>query len=175
MKQKEYLKTKNKYKKEDVHVNSDPWQKTYICYTTNGYQMKRQIVTDEFYQQAEHIIYNDLSTDDLYPISKSLDYFNEDVVRNVILPHEKWVKVYAPDGEKAIAYTSFGRVINTKTVKLLKATATRNNLLHTIQEHTFKSSEIFKQQGWDHDIQDLVKRYVDNRWKISLEHYPYTL
>ena len=133
--------------------------------------MKRDRVTDDFYQQAEHIIYNDLPTDVLYHVSKTMDYFREEIVQQIILPKEKWVRVYTKDGRGDCAYTSYGRLINTKTVHILSPSITRINILHTFSGNGFRSSDIFKQNGWEHNIEELVQRYADKGWKVTYNHY----
>lgn len=132
--------------------------------------MKRQALTDEDYELAEHIIYNDLPLSTLYPVSKTVAYFNQEVVERIVEKGEKWVKVPTITGG-IVAYTSYGRLINTKTVKILSPSISRKNILHYFSGNRFKSLDLFQLQGWEHNIEELAGRYIDRGWKCVYNHY----
>ena len=132
--------------------------------------MKRTALQTEDYEKAEHIIYNDLSTDVLYPISKTVVYFNQEVVERIVEQGERWCKLETKCG-KMLAYTSYGRLINTKTIRVLKPNITRLNVLHYFSANRIKSIEVFKEQGWEHNILELADRYHEKGWPTISNHY----
>ena len=123
-------------------------------------------MTAEEYETAEHIIYNDLSTDGLYPISKTVDRFNQSVAEKIVKEGEKWERIESNTG--ALIITTFGRLINTHTVKQLKPSITKNNVLIYVDGGSIRSSDLFKMFGWEHDIEEITKRYIDMGWRHNM-------
>ena len=133
--------------------------------------MKRSYLTDEFYEKAQHIIYNDLPTVDLYDVSGPVDDFREDVVKQIVLPKEKWKQITTVDGRTHLAYTSYARLINTQTIRILSCSITRLNILHCFNSNNLRSTDLFEEFGWEHDIEKLQKRYKQKGWKYSYNFY----
>lgn len=133
--------------------------------------MNRSYITDEEYEQAEHSIYNDIPTHVLYPVSESLDEFREDVAREICLPGEKYVQFTTVEGNTYMAYTSYGRLINTKSIRVLKPSITRLNVLHYIGKNRIRSTDMFEANGWKHDIKEIVKKYREMKWTTVYDYY----
>ena len=127
--------------------------------------MRRTALQREDYEKAEHTIYNDLPTSVLYPVSKTVSYFDQSVVEKIILPGEEYAKITL-DGYDHIVVTSFGRWINTKTIRQLKPSRTSNLFLCYISGTPYKSTEEFKRCGWEHNIQEIGDRYVEKGWRM---------
>jgi len=123
-------------------------------------------MTAEEYETAEHIIYNDLSTDGLYPVSKTVDRFNQDVAEKIVKKGEKWERLDSNAGSLII--TSFGRLINTYTIKQLKPSITKNNVLIYVDGGSVRSSDLFKRFGWKHDMEEIKKKYREMGWRHNM-------
>lgn len=136
--------------------------------------MRRKYTTDEDFEQAEYLIYNDIPTHVMYPVSEFMDEFREDVAREICIPGEEFIQIKLEDGRTFFAYTSYGRVINTKYIRTLKPSLTKKNILHYFQTVKLKSTDIFEQAGWDHNIDELVQRYKEKGWSVSTNAYDYT-
>lgn len=126
---------------------------------------KQYQLTQKYLDDVYHVIYNDLPSTLLYPVSETVDRFNEDILKEILLPKEKWCRIESDSNTLAI--TSFGRMINTHTIRQLKPSITPNNVLFYIDGKSVKSSDVFEQQGWKHDMVQIKKYFDDNKWRYT--------
>ncbi len=128
-------------------------------------------VSDETCQEVEALIYNDLSLDSIFEHVLSdgtVKEFNEEFIKQILLPGEKYIQVIPGD---VFAYTSYARLINTHTKRLIRPTITEANILVYNRKDRYNAKEIFDQQGWEFDLDKLTQRYIDNDWKCSKARY----
>ena len=129
--------------------------------------MKKTHLQKDQYETAEHVIYNDLPSSILYPTTKVRSKFNQSVVDKIILPGEEYVALKGESDH--IVYTSYARLINTNTVKILKGTFTTQNILHQLKGNVVRSLDMFKQYGWEHNLTELQERYIEKGWKYYIQ------
>jgi hypothetical protein len=125
------------------------------------------MLTQEQYEEAEHVIYNDLPSTILYPSTKVRSKFNQSVVDKILLPGEEYVKLKGEDDH--MIYTSYARLINTNSIRVLKATFTHQNVLTWFRADVIRSIDMFKVNGWEHNVTELQERYIEKGWKYYLQ------
>lgn len=131
----------------------------------NGYKMKRTYITNEEYYEAEIRIYNNLPEvvdEDVAEVSY-VPTFNEEVAKELLLPEEEY---YIVPGQPNYIITSFARCINTRKGTQIKPVLTGKKFIFYIgSQPPFFSDVLFKELGWDGDLNKLCKRYVENKWR----------
>ncbi len=124
---------------------------------------KRNYISEEEYYATEIAIYNDLPFSTLRWIPKSYKKQATENFKRFLLEGEKVTYLKDPDRDH-IAITNYGRVFNAKTTRQLKVRFTGKNVIAYFNGIYIRSSEIFKEAGWEHDLLDLYIRYKEHDW-----------
>lgn len=130
-------------------------------------QSRGKFVTQEDYDRAEYIIYNNLSEELVEQIPEPLTLkANLECVKQTIKNGEKWGVMWLPYYEHLV-FTSYGRMLNTKTRRLLKPTMTTNNVIYYCGGTSVTSEEAFKHFKWSYSYKKLLRRFIKNKWRFS--------
>lgn len=122
---------------------------------------KPKYVTDDYINQVEHYINNNLPLLDLYDDTFTSDY-NQRVVDNLIKKGEKYIRLKADLDHVVI--TSYGRLINTKRVSQYSLRFTLNTLVAYVSDIKIDCEKIFKEQQWDYNVPKIRKIYDKYKW-----------
>lgn len=126
---------------------------------------KTKYVADDYVQDIENYIYNDI------PILKHPYYkntgknHNEDYIKSILKPKEKYV--YLDDNLDHIVLTSFCRVINAETLHQLALRVYKQNTRMIIKGQKVDIYEIFEHNCWDYDFHKIREIYSKYGWKLS--------
>lgn len=123
---------------------------------------------EEMEADAEHIIYNDLPSSLLFPISSTGYKFNQSVAEGLMEKGEEYIQL---KGNGHFILTSYGRFINTHTVKQLKPAASSKSFLLYVDKECIKSSTVFETMGWEHNMDKMIERYKERGWKYLRPRY----
>ncbi len=122
---------------------------------------KTKYVTNDYIEQAHHYIYNDLDLLDLYK-DKDVSEFNQSVVDRFIKKGEKYIRL---EGDyDYVIITSLGRLINTKRISQYSVRFTKNTMVVYVSDNKVDLRKVFEEEGWDYDVQKILKRYKRNKW-----------
>lgn len=135
-----------------------------------GYRKKAILITDDEYARAEHQIYNDLpfALDEIAPVKiKTLD---EEFVKEVVIEGEKWISI---EDRPHMILTSYSRLINTDTKRIIKPAISNLTIYWTVNEISVRSSKEFPKYGWKYNHKENVKRYLDLNWPIQRNGHKY--
>jgi hypothetical protein len=127
--------------------------------------MRRHYLTKNEYETAEHRIYNDLPVFMAEDLSEIRSKFNEENIKELLLPEEEYNQIKEAD---QFIITSYGRVINTHTKTIIKPNITGNTLHYPLNYVHLNCKRDFKAHGWRYDHKEVVKRYVENNWRYRM-------
>ena len=124
--------------------------------------MRRHYLTKSEYETAEHRIYNDLPVFMAEDISEIRSKFNEENIKELLLPEEEYRQLKEAD---QFVITSYGRVINSYTKRIIKPNITATTIHYPLNYVHLNCKRDFKAHGWRYDHKEVVKRYVENNWR----------
>ena len=127
--------------------------------------MRRHYITENEYETAEHRIYNNLPIFMAEDISEIRSKFNKANIKELLLPEEEYAQVKEAD---QFIITSYGRVINSDTKRVMKPAITGNTIHYPLNIIHLNCRRDFKTNGWEYNHSVIVKRYVDNKWTYRL-------
>ena len=132
------------------------------------YQAKEGEVyyTDEDYFQAEYVIYNNLSHTLLPNVPETLDTLDEEFVKQVVYPGEKYVEL-TELGLEGYCLTSFGRVLNTVGKKQLTVRFSTQRVYMYVRTEFIDIPQIFEDNGWTFNLIQILHTYRKYKWKHS--------
>ncbi len=128
--------------------------------------MKRNYISNEEYYETENAIYNDLPINTLRWVPKSFKKPATENFKRFLLEGEKYTFLKDPNRDH-IAITNYGRVFNAKTTRQLKVKFTGQNVIAYFNGIYIRSSEVFEENGWEHDLLEMYIRYVEHDWVHS--------
>ena len=126
---------------------------------------KRKYVDDNYVQEVENYIYNDI------PVLKHPYYedagkkVNSNFVEGILKPGEKYV--YLRDNVHHMVVTSFGRIINAETSNQLKLRVYKGSCRMIVKGTQIKLKEIFEENAWNYDWEEIKKVYSKYKWPYS--------
>ena len=123
--------------------------------------MRRAYITESEYEEAEYRIYNDLPVFMAEDLSKIRSKFNQKVAERLTIEGEQYIQV---EGKEHYILTSYGRLINTYSVRIIQPYISRTNIHWPLNDVHINCKRDFSKFGWKYDYEELVKRYVDNQW-----------
>ena len=124
--------------------------------------MRRHYLTKNEYETAEHRIYNDLPIFMAEDLSEIRSKFNEENIKELLLPEEEYRQLKEAD---QFVITSYGRVINSYTKRIIKPNITATTIHYPLNYVHLNCKRDFKAHGWRYDHKEVVKRYVENNWR----------
>jgi len=127
--------------------------------------MRRHYLTESEYETAEHRIYNDLPVFMAEDLSEIRSKFNEENIKELLLPEEQYTQIKEKD---ELVITSYGRVINTYTKSVIKPNITANTIHYPLNHLHLNCRRDFKANGWKYKHGEIVKRYIDNNWRYRM-------
>lgn len=130
-------------------------------------ERKGKFVTQQDYDRVEHMIYNNIEGDLVEQIPDPLTLeANLECVKQTIVKGEKWGVMWLPYYEHLV-FTNYGRMLNTKTRRLLKPTITTNNVIYYCGGTSVTSEEAFNHFKWSYNFKKILRRFINNKWRFS--------
>ena len=132
------------------------------------YPWKRQIYYRQgTVDQLTSMIYNDAPIEKIVKASETrmikVKQVNEEVANKLMIEGEKWCQLNEP--VQSLVFTSYGRIINTHTVKQLKLGMSNHNIFWFANGAHINLRQLFESIGWEFDIDTIYGHYVNNEWR----------
>ena len=123
---------------------------------------KRKYVTDDYVEKINHYVYNDLSLRDLY-VSEIVEEFNPELIKEILKEGEEYVRL--ENELEHVVVTNLGRAINTTKPNQYQARFTSNDLHIYAQRLKIPIQEIFEDNGWEFNVQNILDNFKRFNWK----------
>lgn len=121
---------------------------------------KHNYVTDKDYEEAERVIYNNLSSDKLLSssIEDDLDWLQE-----IFKEDESYA--FLKDDLSNYIITTFGRIINTKNKKQIQPNVNGNTFTIVVKGTSVNFRKEFLEQGWIYSGAFIKQKYEQYSWR----------
>lgn len=119
-------------------------------------------LSEEEIYELERRIYNDITVYD--GDDDADDWFNEEVAKELMKEGEKYIQWKE---HPHYIVTSFGRFINTRTIKITKPIFTTGGVFYYPFGTRVIVEDIFKQAGWKFDLMKVIKTFIDRKWQYK--------
>lgn len=121
---------------------------------------------------------NYLSDDEIFEIECAL-YNNVPTPLDKWIPEpleeDTWLEDQLLEGEVAIessqdnyVWTNFGRSFNIKYKRMLKGTILPKDFIMVFREDRLKTSELFKENGFEFNYKEILDRYKKYKWPLII-------
>ena len=124
--------------------------------------MAKNYYSDEDYFQAEYVIYNDLSVSNIKSLSQDDFVIDEKKISGLLEDGEEWSII--PNTANYLC-TNYGRVINFRNLKQIKAFITSQSVNMFLHSQKFHFKEFFKEQGWKYNFGTIENNYKKYGWR----------
>ena len=124
---------------------------------------KPKYVTDNYIEQVNHYVNNNLDLSELY-VDESVSYYNQSVIDAMKKKGEKYIRLEGDNDY--VVLTSFGRIINTKRITQYSVRFTKNSMVVYVFNNKVNCPNIFKEQGWEYDVHKIMRTYKRYKWEF---------
>lgn len=128
--------------------------------------MKKYLTQSEIHE-IECAIYND----DNKTLFESLPQSQIETVSQETIKELAEGQPYTFIPDTMLILRKDGRLLNIKYVRPVKPQFTPKNLIVAIRGKQLKYSEVYEKEGWPFDNLEIVKRYKENGWGISVQKF----
>lgn len=125
--------------------------------------MLRTYITDEEIDAITSAIYND----DNKTLFKNLPQGIEGSIERQNVIDLAQGQEYYIIPETTMMVRKDGRVLNVKYIRAIKPVWSPREIIVNIDRVVYKFSEIYKQQGWKFNHEDITKTYAKNKWGMT--------
>ena len=126
--------------------------------------MAKGCLTDQEIYKIECAIYND----DNKALFESLPEGIEDSIDGVVVKELAQDQEYYIVPDTNMMLRKDGRLLNVKFIRTLKPFWTPRDIIINAKGKQIRYSEVYKSKGWEFNQEEICKRYVNNKWLITI-------
>lgn len=124
-----------------------------------GRNRKSIYISDEEIDTITYRIYNNIFTSDYYNLSQ----VDKPAVENFLVEGEEGVYI-----TENYVYTNYARMIHVGTKVPQQVVFSNVSAIFYAGGISVTSKKYFSVYGWHHDIQQILKRYIENNWRYKI-------